>query len=177
MTISVGDTAPAFQLRDQHGSEQSLASRSGERNVLLVFYPFAFTGVCSGEMIELQHHADAWAERGTDVLAVSCDSVPALRAFADTNGLTIPLLSDFWPHGKVAAAYGCFDDTLGASFHNPPLTTIRQPLRKMGALAAEWVLRRITGEASEGGYPEEVGVEPELIARASTGRAPETPKG
>lgn len=115
MTISVGDTAPAFQLRDQHGSEQSLASRSGERNVLLVFYPFAFTGVCSGEMIELQHHADAWAERGTDVLAVSCDSVPALRAFADTNGLTIPLLSDFWPHGKVAAAYGCFEDTLGAA--------------------------------------------------------------
>lgn len=115
MTITVGDIAPAFQLRDQHGSEQSLASRSGERNVLLVFYPFAFTGVCSGEMLELQDHADAWAERGTDVLAVSCDSVPALRAFADANGLTIPLLSDFWPHGKVSVAYGSFDDTLGAA--------------------------------------------------------------
>jgi peroxiredoxin len=112
---AVGDQAPAFQLRDQHGSEQSLASRSGERNVLLVFYPFAFTGVCSGEMLALQEHADAWAQRGTDVLAVSCDAVPSLRAFADANGLAIPLLSDFWPHGLVSAAYGAFDRDLGAA--------------------------------------------------------------
>jgi peroxiredoxin len=115
VSIDVGDTAPAFQLRDQHGSEQSLASRSGERNVLLVFYPFAFTGVCSGEMLELQDHAADWAERGTDVVAVSCDTVPSLRAFADANGLTFPLLSDFWPHGKVSKAYGSFDDDLGAA--------------------------------------------------------------
>jgi peroxiredoxin len=112
---AIGDSAPAFQLRDQHGSEQSLASRSGERNVLLVFYPFAFTGVCSGEMLALQEHAEEWAERGTDVLAISCDSVPSLNAFADANGLTIPLLSDFWPHGKVSKAYGAFDDGLGAA--------------------------------------------------------------
>ncbi|HVT22750.1 MAG TPA: peroxiredoxin [Mycobacteriales bacterium] len=111
----IGMQAPAFQLRDQHGAEQSLAARSGERNVLLVFYPFAFTGVCSGEMLALQDHAEDWASRGTDVLAVSCDTVPSLRAFADANGLTIPLLSDFWPHGKVAKAYGAFDDTLGAA--------------------------------------------------------------
>jgi peroxiredoxin len=115
VTISVGNTAPAFQLRDQHGSEQSLAARSGERNVLLVFYPFAFTGVCSGEMLALQEHADDWATRGTDVLAVSCDPVPSLNAFADRDGLTIPLLSDFWPHGKVSKSYGAFDDSLGAA--------------------------------------------------------------
>lgn len=120
MTSNVGgpgiaDRAPAFQLRDQHGSEQSLASRSGERNVLLVFYPFAFTGVCSGEMLALQAHADDWASRGTDVLAVSCDPVPSLNAFAEANGLTMPLLSDFWPHGKVATAYGAFDKSLGAA--------------------------------------------------------------
>ncbi|HVT65528.1 MAG TPA: peroxiredoxin [Mycobacteriales bacterium] len=112
---AVGDKAPAFQLRDQHGGEQSLASRSGERNVLLVFYPFAFTGVCSGEMLALQDHADDWVERGTDVLAVSCDPVPSLNAFADANGLTIPLLSDFWPHGQVSKAYGTFDNDLGAA--------------------------------------------------------------
>jgi peroxiredoxin len=115
MTVDVGATAPAFQLRDQHGSEQSLAARSGQRNVLLVFYPFAFTGVCSGEMLALQEHAQDWADRGTDVLAVSCDPVPSLNAFAEANGLTIPLLSDFWPHGRVAKAYGAFDDALGAA--------------------------------------------------------------
>ncbi len=112
---AVGDSAPAFQLRDQYGSEQSLAARSGSRNVLLVFYPFAFTGVCSGEMLALQEHADDWAGAGTDVLAVSCDPVPSLRAFADANGLTIPLLSDFWPHGAVSKAYGAFDSDLGAA--------------------------------------------------------------
>jgi peroxiredoxin len=112
---AIGDTAPAFQLRDQHGSEQSLASRSGQRNVLLVFYPFAFTGVCSGEMLALQDHAEGWAERGTDVLAVSCDTVPSLNAFAAANRLTVPLLSDFWPHGSVSKAYGAFDDDLGAA--------------------------------------------------------------
>lgn len=67
-----------------------------------------------------------------------------------------------------------FDDTLGASFHNPPLTTIRQPLRRMGALAAEWVLKRIAG-GPDMAFPDEVGVEPELVARQSTGRAPSTP--
>jgi peroxiredoxin len=112
---SVGDTAPPFQLRDQHGADQSLASRSGSRNVLLVFYPFAFTGVCSGEMLALQEHAHDWVARGTDVLAISCDPVPSLRAFADREGLTIPLLSDFWPHGAVAKAYGAFDAELGAA--------------------------------------------------------------
>ncbi|MGN6473176.1 MAG: peroxiredoxin [Mycobacteriales bacterium] len=113
--LEPGAPAPAFQLRDQHGTEQSLAARSGERNVLLVFYPFAFTGVCSGEMLALQEHADDWAARGIDVLAVSCDPVPSLNAFADANGLTIPLLSDFWPHGAVSKAYGAFDADLGAA--------------------------------------------------------------
>jgi peroxiredoxin len=113
--VEVGQAAPAFTLRDQHGREQSLADRSGSRNVLLVFYPFAFTGVCSGEMLALQENAAEWESLATDVLAVSCDPVPSLRAFAESNGLEIPLLSDFWPHGKVSKAYGAFDDNLGAA--------------------------------------------------------------
>jgi peroxiredoxin len=100
--LEVGETAPAFTLRDQHGREQSLAARVGSRNVLLVFYPFAFTGVCSGEMLALQEHVAEWDGLNTDVLAVSCDPVPSLRAFADTTGLEFPLLSDFWPHGAVS---------------------------------------------------------------------------
>jgi peroxiredoxin len=111
----VGETAPAFTLRDQHGREQSLAARAGSRNVLLVFYPFAFTGVCSGEMLALQEHLAEWDAHSVDVLAVSCDPVPSLRAFADHTGLEIPLLSDFWPHGKVSKSYGAFDETIGAA--------------------------------------------------------------
>jgi peroxiredoxin len=111
----VGDTAPAFTLRDQHGREQSLATRAGSRNVLLVFYPFAFTGVCSSEMLALQEHAAEWDALATDVLAISCDPVPSLRAFADQTGLEMPLLSDFWPHGAVSTTYAAFDTSLGAA--------------------------------------------------------------
>ena len=65
--------APDLALRDQHGQEQTLAARRGVRNVLLVFYPFAFTGVCTGELRALSDHAAAWDDLGTDVIAVSCD--------------------------------------------------------------------------------------------------------
>ena len=111
----MGQNAPDFSLRDHHGQEQTLSSRRGSRNLLLVFYPFAFTGVCSGEMRELSDNRKRWDDLGTDVLAVSCDSVPALRAFADAEGYDVPLLSDFWPHGAVSSSYGAFDDTMGAA--------------------------------------------------------------
>jgi mycoredoxin-dependent peroxiredoxin len=115
MAVDIGDKAPEFSLRDQHGQEQSLAARRGNRNVLLVFYPFAFTGVCTGEMHALSENAAKWEELGTDVIAVSCDSVPSLRVFAERESLQLPLASDFWPHGEVAAAYGAFDESLGAA--------------------------------------------------------------
>jgi peroxiredoxin len=113
--LEVGDDAPDFTLRDQHGQEQTLSSRRGSRNVLLVFYPFAFTGVCSGEMRELSENRKAWENLGTDVLAISCDPVPSLRAFSDHEDLQLPLLSDFWPHGEVSTKYGAFDNSLGAA--------------------------------------------------------------
>jgi peroxiredoxin len=115
VTAAVGGPAPDFTLRDQHGRDQSLAARSGLRNVLLVFFPFAFTGVCSAEMHALQDNVAGWDEMATDVLAVSCDAVPSLRAFADAEGFEFPLLSDFWPHGAVSKAYGAFDKDLGAA--------------------------------------------------------------
>jgi peroxiredoxin len=111
----IGDAAPEFSLRDQHGQQQTLAARKGLRNVLLVFYPFAFTGVCTGEMRALSDTASEWEGLDTDVLAVSCDSVPSLRVFADQEGLEFPLISDFWPHGAVSTAYGTFDEKLGAA--------------------------------------------------------------
>jgi peroxiredoxin len=113
--LEIGDVAPELALRDQHGQEQTLAARRGARNVLLVFYPFAFTGVCTGEMKALRDNALAWEDLGTDVIAVSCDSVPSLRAFAEQEKLEFPLVSDFWPHGEVSTRYGAFDSTLGAA--------------------------------------------------------------
>lgn len=113
--VAIGDAAPEFSLRDQHGQAQTLASRRGHRNVLLVFFPFAFTGVCSGEMKALSANSDSWEALGTDVIAVSCDAVASLRVFAEQQGVEFPVVSDFWPHGAVATAYGAFDETLGAA--------------------------------------------------------------
>jgi peroxiredoxin len=109
VSVRVGDVAPAFTLRDQHGRPRSLASYRGERSVALVFFPFAFTGVCSGELRDLRDHADRLAETGAEVLAVSCDTMFTLRVLAEQETLELPLLSDFWPHGEVASAYGVLD--------------------------------------------------------------------
>ncbi|MER7503522.1 peroxiredoxin [Nonomuraea pusilla] len=103
----VGAQAPDFELQDQHGTPVRLSQFRG-RNVVLVFYPLAFTGVCQGELAALRDF-DADAQ----LLTVSVDSVFAHRAWADREGYTFPLLSDFWPHGQVAQAYGVFDETKG----------------------------------------------------------------
>lgn len=104
----VGAQAPDFELQDQHGTPVKLSHLRG-RKVVLVFYPLAFTGVCQGELAALR---DFPASDAT-VLTVSVDSMFALRAWADREGYTFPLLSDFWPHGQVARAYGVFDETKG----------------------------------------------------------------
>jgi peroxiredoxin len=112
--LAAGEPAPEFDLPDQHGSRIRLADLRGKR-ILLVFYPFAFTGVCTGELTGLSDRFDELRTDVTEVLAVSCDPVPALRIFTDRYDLRIPLLSDFWPHGAVASAYRAFDPALGAA--------------------------------------------------------------
>ncbi len=113
MSLVAGDPAPELGLPDQHGRPTSLGGFRGGA-VLVVFYPFAFTGVCTGELHDLRDGGAArLAEAGASVVAVSCDPMFALRVFADRDGLRLPLLSDFWPHGEVARAYGAFDETRG----------------------------------------------------------------
>lgn len=114
MAIQAGDKAPDFTLKDQHGRTVSLADLRG-RNVVLVFYPFAFTGVCTGELGALCERAARFAERDAEVLAVSTDSVPTLRVYAEQEDWDLPLLSDFWPHGATARAYGVLDETKGCA--------------------------------------------------------------
>ncbi|HSJ20302.1 MAG TPA: peroxiredoxin, partial [Nocardioidaceae bacterium] len=113
MTPGVGEPAPEFTLRDQHGRPRRLASALGEHAVALVFFPFAFTGVCAGELRALRDNADRIERAGAEVLAISCDPMFALRVMADQDRLEMPLLSDFWPHGEVAAAYGVLDTERG----------------------------------------------------------------
>jgi peroxiredoxin len=112
--LATGTPAPEFELRDQHGQKVRLASFRGRRSVLLVFFPHAFSSVCSNELHQLQA---AWPalDRDVELLAISSDPMYALRAFGDAENLEFPLLSDFWPHGAVASAYGVFDDQLGCS--------------------------------------------------------------
>ena len=107
MPISVGDTAPEFSLRDQDKQEVSLAELRGTP-VLLVFYPFAFSGICTGELCEIRDNIAGFQGDDVQVLAVSCDPMFTLRAWAEDQRYDFPLLSDFWPHGTVAQDYGVF---------------------------------------------------------------------
>lgn len=111
--LPVGSTAPDVDLRDQHGATASLAELRG-RAVLLVFFPFAFSRVCGGELEALGRALPDLEGPDATVLAISCDPVHALRAYADQAGLGVRLLSDFWPHGAVSSAYGVLDPVIGA---------------------------------------------------------------
>ena len=113
MGLSLGGPAPDFTLRDQFGQDVTLSSYRGSKAVALVFYPAAFSGVCTGEMATIRARLDEFMTFDTEVLAISCDPTYSLRAFADAEGLNFPLLSDFWPHGAVTSAYGVFDETKG----------------------------------------------------------------
>ena len=113
--LELGGPAPDFTLRDQFGQDVSLSSFRGEKAVALLFYPFAFSGVCTGEMAGIRTRLDEFVTFDTEVIAISCDPVYALRAFADADGINFPLLSDFWPHGAVATAYGVFDESNGGA--------------------------------------------------------------
>ncbi|KND45013.1 MULTISPECIES: peroxiredoxin [Streptomyces] len=115
MAIQVGDKAPDFELKDNHGATVRLADFRGEKNVVVLFYPFAFTGVCTGELCELRDNLPKFVNDDVQLLAVSNDSIHTLRVFAEQENLEYPLLSDFWPHGEVSRAYGVFDADKGCA--------------------------------------------------------------
>jgi mycoredoxin-dependent peroxiredoxin len=113
--LAVGDTAPDFELRDQHGRIVTMSRFHGRQHVLMVFFPAVFSSVCGAELRDLR---DWWPPQGrgdTALLAISCDPMFALRGYSDAEDVDYPLLSDFWPHGAVCQAYGVFDDRLGTA--------------------------------------------------------------
>lgn len=115
MTVEIGQDAPDFELRDQANAAVTLSGFRGDRPVAIVFIPFAFTGVCEGELCAIRDDPTTFADAGVQVLAISCDTRFALARWADEVGIDHPLLSDFWPHGEVAKAYGVFNEALGCA--------------------------------------------------------------
>jgi mycoredoxin-dependent peroxiredoxin len=113
MAVEVGDEAPDFELKDQHGAPVRLSSFRGNKNVVLVFYPLAFSGVCTGELCAMRDEFPEVNRDDVELLTVSVDSMFTHRAWADAEHFGFGLLSDFWPHGAVAKEYGVFDDEKG----------------------------------------------------------------
>ncbi|USQ75050.1 peroxiredoxin [Ornithinimicrobium cryptoxanthini] len=110
---AVGDLAPDFTLTDQTGAHVTLSEAVRDRHALLVFFPFAFSSICTGELLEIQLNVDEFVNERVNVYAISCDPRHAQAAWAAHEGYRFPLLSDFWPHGEVARAYGVFDEASG----------------------------------------------------------------
>jgi mycoredoxin-dependent peroxiredoxin len=113
MAVEVGHEAPDFELPNQHRQLVRLARFRGQKNIVLVFYPLAFTPICTGEICAIRDEGAGLDNDSVQVLAVSCDPASALKVFAKQQAVTYHLLSDFWPHGAVARAYGAFLDDKG----------------------------------------------------------------
>jgi len=112
--IAAGDKAPDFDLEGAHGERVRLADFRGEKNVLLVFHPFAWTPICTEEALDLQTNLATFRDADTEVVLVSCDPAPARQAWKEDIGAEYAFPSDFWSHGAAAKAYGVFNEKTGA---------------------------------------------------------------
>ena len=115
MTLTIGQAAPDFELKNQYGELVKLSSFKGEKNVVVLFIPFAFTGTCTGELCAIRDDLAAFQNDHVQVLAISCDSPFTQKIFAEQEGYKFPVLADFWPHGAAAQAYGIFNADLGCA--------------------------------------------------------------
>jgi mycoredoxin-dependent peroxiredoxin len=113
LTLPVGNTAPDFTLRDQNQQPVTLSAYRGVKDVLLVFFPLAFTGICQGELDRLRDHLPDFENDRSVALAISVGPPPTHKKWAIESGFTFPVLSDFWPHGEVSQAYGVFNEQAG----------------------------------------------------------------
>lgn len=103
MDIKLGEVAPLFTLRDSDTNEVSLVDFKG-RNVVLLFFPLAFTGVCTKELCDIRDNLNKYEALNAQVLAISVDSPFSLAKFKEEQGYNFPLLSDF--NKEVSRAYG-----------------------------------------------------------------------
>ena len=114
MSLWLGQPAPGFTARNQHGE---LLTATGLRGApaVIIFYPWAFSSICRDELAAVRDDHERFLALGARVLAVSCDAMYTLRAYADAEGIAFDLLSDHWPHGAIAQAYGVFDEQSGCA--------------------------------------------------------------
>jgi peroxiredoxin len=113
--LSVGETAPDFELKNQYGELVKLSSFKGNKNVVVLFIPFAFTGTCTGELCAIRDDLAAFQNDNVQVIAISCDSPFTQKIFAEQEEYKFPVLADFWPHGGAAQSYGIFNADLGCA--------------------------------------------------------------
>jgi peroxiredoxin (alkyl hydroperoxide reductase subunit C) len=113
--LPVGKEAPDFTLRDQNNEVITLSKFRGDKAVLVVFYPYAFTGICTGELGQIAANLDTFVNDDVQVLTLSIDSPYAHKIFSLRDELNFPLLSDFWPHGAVAESFGVFNSDKGVA--------------------------------------------------------------
>ena len=113
MTLNIGDEAPDFEAVDNNGQVVKLSSFKGQKNVLLLFYPFAFSGICTGELCALRDDLKPFQNENVQLLAISTDPMYAQKAFAAQENYKFPLLSDFWPHGRISKMYEVFNEDRG----------------------------------------------------------------
>lgn len=139
MSLQVGREVPDFALKNQHGEMVRLSQFRAQKSVVVVFYPWAFSRVCGGELHELQKHLDEFQNDDVAVLTISTDAMYTLRAFADREGFTFPMLQDFWPHGEVAASYDVFNDDVGVALRGTFV------IDKSGVL--RWTVTNAIGDA------------------------------
>lgn len=115
MAVEAGEQAPDFDLQVDRETRSRLEDLRGEKNVLLVFHPFAFTGICEAEACDIQDNLERYRAADTEIVFVSCDTWTARQAWKKELGHDYTFASDFWPHGAAAKAYGVFNEDLGVS--------------------------------------------------------------
>lgn len=151
MAATVGQAAPTFTLKDQDNNEVSLDDFKGHKT-LVVFIPFPFSGICEAELCSIRDHLGTLSNLDANVVAIACDTRFVHKKWAEEEGFTFPILSDFWPHGETAQAYGAFNEATGSAN------------RITYVLDAEGVVREIIDSGSLG-TPREYALYEEALAK------------
>ncbi len=149
--MNVGQPAPAFTLKNQDNEEVSLDDFRGKKT-LVVFIPFPFSGICTDELCSIRDHLSTLADLDANVVVITCDTRFVHKKWAELEGFTFPILSDFWPHGATAKAYGAFNETTGSAN------------RITYVLDADGVIREIIDSGSLG-TPREYALYEEALAK------------
>lgn len=141
LPVAAGDAAPDFTLHTQDRQDWKLADALKQGDVVLCFFPFAFTGVCGTEMKCISKEMAEWKKKGAQVVGISCDSPFTLKAWAAAEGFTHTLLSD--QHRNVCKAYGIY----WADMNTTNRATVIIGKNAEGRGKVKWVQTRQPGNA------------------------------